>query len=133
MILSSQNERGNIMNQNDKEYLVQKIRTQYTQKEHTELDVLKELDKKVKSPANTFAYVFGSVSALVLGSGMSLIMTDISETIGMNSPIVPGLVIGVIGMVMAIVNYPIYKRFLDSRRKKYANEIIALSDKIMKN
>lgn len=133
MILPSQNERGNIMNQNDKEYLVRKIRTQYTPKEHTELDALKELDKKVKSPANTFAYIFGSVSALIMGSGMSLIMTDISETIGMNSPIIPGLVIGTIGMVMAIVNYPIYKKFLDSRRKKYADEIISLSDKIMKN
>jgi len=43
-----------------------------------------------------------------------------------------GIVIGVIGMLMAIVNYPIYKGILDSRRKKYANKIIAISDNIMK-
>ena len=44
----------------------------------------------------------------------------------------PSIVIGIVGMLMAIVNYPIYKGILDSRRKKYANKIIAISDKIMK-
>ena len=46
------------MNKNDQEFLVQKIRTQYTEKEHSALDELKELDKKVKKPANIFAYAF---------------------------------------------------------------------------
>lgn len=120
------------MNKNDQEYLVQKIRTQYTEKEYTELDALKDMDKKVKAPANTFAYIFGSVAALIMGSGMSLIMTDIGEVIGLAAPLLPGLVIGIIGMLMAIVNYPIYKSILGSRRKKYAGKIIELSDKIMK-
>ena len=120
------------MNKTDKEFLVQKIRTQYTEKEHTSLDELKELDKKVKRPANIFGYVFGSISALVMGGGMSLVMTDIGETIGLSSPMIPGIVIGVAGMLMAIVNYPIYKSLLASRRKKYADKIIAISDKITK-
>ena len=120
------------MNKKDQDFLVQKIRTQYTEKEHTEIDALKELDRKVKRPANTFAYIFGSIAAIVMGSGMSLVMTDIGNTIGIESPMIPGIAIGVIGMFMAIVNYPVYKGILDSRRKKYADEIIALSDKIIK-
>ena len=44
------------MNKNDKDFLVQKIRTQYTEKENTELDALRDLDRKVKSPANVFSY-----------------------------------------------------------------------------
>ena len=120
------------MNKNDQDFLVQKIRTQYTEKQHSELDALKELDSKVKRPANVFAYIFGSISALIMGSGMSLVMTDIGNTIGVESPMVPGIVIGIIGMFMAIINYPIYKGILGSRRKKYADKIIALSDKIMK-
>ena len=64
------------MNRNDQEFLVQKIRTQYTEKEHTGLDELKELDTKVKRPANVFAYIFGSIGAVVMGSGMSLVMTE---------------------------------------------------------
>ena len=50
------------MNKNDQEFLVQKIRSQYTEKESTELDELRALDAKVKRPANMFAYIFGSVS-----------------------------------------------------------------------
>ena len=120
------------MNRNDQDFLVQKIRTQYTEKEHTGLDELKELDKKVKRPANVFAYIFGSISAIIMGAGMSLVMTDIAETVGIQNPMLYGIVIGIIGMFMAIINYPIYKGILGSRRKKYADKIIALSDKIMK-
>lgn len=119
------------MNRNDEEFLVQKIRTQYTEKENTKLDELKRLDAQVKRPANIFAYTFGSVGALVMGSGMSLVMTDIGTALGMEDTMIPGIAIGVAGMMMAIVNYPIYKSILSSRRKKYADEIMNLSDKIM--
>lgn len=120
------------MNQNDQEFLVQKIRTQYTEKEHTQLDELKALDAKVKRPANVFAYIFGGIGAIVMGSGMSLVMTDISTTLGIENPQIPGIVIGIVGMGMAIINYPVYKKMLASRRKKYADQVIALSNKIMK-
>ena len=120
------------MNKNDQEFLVQKIRTQYTEKEHTQLDELKELDEKVKRPANVFAYIFGTISAIIMGSGMSLVMTDIGSTIGMADPMVPGIVIGVAGLAMAIINYPLHNVILSSRKKKYADKIIALSDELMK-
>lgn len=118
-------------NHNDQEYLVQKIRTQYTEKQFTALDELKALDRKVKKPANVFAYTFGTVAALIMGAGMSLIMTDIAATIGLSGPMIPGLVLGVLGMGMAIATYPIYQRMLAHRRKIYAKQIIALSDAIM--
>ena len=121
------------MANNDQEFLVQKIRTQYTEKQHTELDELKELDAKVKRPANVFAYTYGSVSAIVMGAGMSLVMTDIGAIIGLASAMVPGIVIGVVGMGMALSTYPIYKKMLNSRKKKYASQILELSEKIMKN
>ena len=123
---------GIVMNKNDQEFLVQKIRTQYTEKEHTGLDELKELDTRVKRPANVFAYILGSISAIIMGAGMSLVMTDIAETVGIQNPMLYGIVIGIIGMFMAIINYPIYKGILGRRRKKYADKIIELSDKIMK-
>ena len=115
----------------DQEFLVQKIRTQYTEKEHTGLDELKALDAKVKKPANIFGYTYGSVSAIVMGAGMSLVMTDIGSVVGLASAMVPGIAIGVVGMGMALTTYPIYKRILNSRKKKYAPEIMALSEKIM--
>lgn len=120
------------MNKNDQEFIVQKIRTQYTEKESTQLDALKKLDAKVTRPANVFAYVFGCISAIIMGSGMSLVMTDIGETLGISEPMIPGIIIGVVGMAMAIINYPVFNGILASRRKKYADEVIALSNKIMK-
>ncbi len=116
----------------DQEFIVHKIRTQYTEKQHTELDALKALDAKVKRPANVFAYIYGSVSAIVMGAGMSLVMTDIGATIGLASAMVPGIAIGVVGMGLALTTYPIYNKILNSRKKKYAPEILKLSEKVMK-
>ena len=120
-----------IMSNNDSQFLVQKIRTQYTEKQHTELDELKALDARVKKPANVFAYTYGSVSAIVMGAGMSLVMTDIGTTIGLASVMVPGIAIGIVGMGMALSTYPIYKKILNSRKKKYAPEILKLSEKVI--
>ncbi len=117
---------------NDQEFLVQKIRTQYTEKQHTELDELKALDARVKKPANLFGYLYGSLSAIIMGSGMSLVMTELGSILGIANAMVPGILVGILGLVMALTTYPIYKRILDSRRKKYASQILELSDKITK-
>ena len=120
------------MNTNDQKFIARRIRTQYMEKQSTELDALRELDTKVKRPANVFAYTFGSISAIVMGAGMSLVMTDIGATIGIVSAMIPGIAIGVIGLGMALLTYPIYKGILNSRKKKYGNEILRLSEKIIK-
>ena len=119
------------MTQNDSQFLVQKIRTQYTEKQHTELDALKALDAKVKRPANVFAYTYGLLSAIIMGTGMSLVMTEIGTIIGLVNAMIPGIVIGVVGMGMALTTYPIYKKLLSSRKRKYAPEILKLSEKLM--
>ena len=116
----------------DQEFIVQKIRTQYTEKQHTELDELKALDAKVKKPAHVFAYIYGSFSAIVMGAGMSLVMTDIGAMIGLSATMVPGIVIGIVGMGMALTTYPIYKKTLSNRKKKFAPQIMELSDRLMK-
>ena len=119
------------MNRNDQQFIAQNIRAQYTEKKSTELDALRALDAKVKRPANAFAYVFGSISAIIMGAGMSLVMTDLGATLAIANSMTLGIVIGIIGMALAIINYPIYKRILRSRKAKYANEILRLSEKIL--
>ncbi len=114
------------MKNGDKEFLVEQIRTKYTEKESDRFDKLKALDRKVSTPAEAFAYGFGILAALVLGTGMSFAMKVIGDSMAM------GIVIGLVGIFMACINYPIYKKLLASRRKKYAPEIIKLSDEILK-
>ena len=122
------------MNRNDTEFMVQKIRTQYMEKDSTEKDLslLRELDAEVKRPANVFGYTFGSIGAIIMGAGMSLVMTDIGQQLCISNPMPLGIVVGVVGMFMAIINYPIYKSILSSRKEKYADRILSLSEKLMK-
>ena len=116
----------------DKEFVVEKIRSQYTEQEHTELEELKALDTKVKKPAKVFGYTYGSIGAIIMGAGMSLILTDIGTKIGLTATLVPGIAVGVAGLAMSCTTYPIYKKILNSRKKKYADRIMELSDRIMK-
>ena len=119
------------MNKNDQQFMAQKIRTQDMEKQPSELDALRKLDARVKRPANVFGYAFGSLSAIVMGAGMSLVMTDIGAILGLASTMIPGIVIGVVGLGMALLTYPIYKAILNARKKKFGAEIIAMSEKIM--
>ena len=120
------------MNRNDRQFMAQRIRAQYVGKQASDLDELRALDKKVKAPANIFAYIFGSISAIIMGCGMSLVMTDIADMIGFSGdPMLTGIIIGMVGMVMALINFPIYKGILVSRKKKYSARILELSDSIM--
>ena len=113
------------MNKNEEQSMARKIRAQYAEKEATELDTLRELDAKVKSPARIFAYSYGSAGSLVLGTGMSLAM----KVIG--SAVAPGIVIGTAGIAMVSSTYTLYKRMLDKRREKYKDEVDALCERVL--
>ena len=116
------------MNKKDKVLAAQKIRNQYVEKdaEEKELDVLHRLDKAVKRPAKVAAYGLGVTGSLVMGTGMCYAM----EVLGKKKQ-ASGIVLGVAGMLMVCGNYPLYKKNLASRKKKYAKTIVQLSEKIM--
>ncbi len=119
------------MNNNDRNFAAEKIRSQYIEKEMGDLEELRALDRRVRRPANIFAYIFGSIGALVMGAGMSLVMSEIGSVLGISEPLAMGICIGIVGMIMAIVNYPIYCAILGKRRKKYASQILKLSEKVI--
>lgn len=112
------------MNANEQEY-VEQILKQYGEKTTTKMDELKSLDRKVRRPAEIFAYSFGVAGALVLGVGMCLAM----KVIGNIMPL--GIVVGVLGIAMVSVNYLIYKGILNKRKKKYSEKVLRLSEEIL--
>ena len=79
-----------------------------------------------------WSLVLGIVGALIMGSGMSLVMTDIGEMIGLSNALIPGIVIGFIGMIPVILAYPTYNRVLKKERERIAPEILRLTDELMK-
>lgn len=107
------------------------IREKYIPQPETPLEELKRLDAKVTRPAHVFAYTYGSVSAIVMGAGMSLVMTDIGAILGMHNAMLPGIVIGLVGLIMALSTYPIFKSIRNARKKKYAPQIIQLSEQLL--
>lgn len=66
-----------------------------------------------------FAYTYGSISAIVMGAGMSLVMTDIGVLLGSLAMVI-GIVVGIVGMVLVALAYPIYNRVLKKQREKIA-------------
>jgi len=104
------------------------IANEYSIKNTSKVVALKKLDSKVKILPTVLTYVMGTVSALILGVGMCLCM----GVLGNNSTIsfIIGIAVGVIGMIGVSVNYPIYKKFMASRKSKYAGDIIRLAEEI---
>lgn len=100
------------------------IRNAYTEKEASKTQQIRALDKKVRRPAQIFTFTFGIASALVFGTGMCLAMKVIGASL---SPVL-GIAVGVVGMALCGVNYPIYKAMLKKRKAKYANEILRMCD-----
>ncbi len=114
----------------DKIYAEQ-IANEYAPKDTSKVVALKKLDARAKLPACVFTYTLGVISALIFGTGMCLAMGVIGT--GTNASFVFGIIVGVIGMVGMGVNYPIYKKLLESGKKKYAFEIMELAKEISEN
>ncbi|MBP3495184.1 MAG: dihydropteridine reductase [Clostridia bacterium] len=109
---------------------VQRVRQSYEKREQSNIERLRELDSRVKRGANIFAYIFGIIGSLVLGSGMCLAM-DVIEQLKGHMAI--GIIVGLVGIFMVSINYFIYKKILEKSKKKHAQEIISLSDEILNN
>lgn len=95
---------------------------------------LRRLDASVTNTAQVVALVFGVIGTLILGFGMSLIMTELAEALGIsgNAAMMIGITVGVAGGILASLAYPIYNAIVKTKRKKLASEIIRLTDELMK-
>ena len=115
---------------------LKRIRDKYTAPTEVEdkMARLRRLDASVTNTAQAVALVFGVIGALILGVGMSLCMTDLGEILGSykDMAMVIGIIVGVVGGVLASLAYPIYNAIVKAKRKKLAPEIIRLTGELMK-
>ena len=113
---------------------IKAIRKKYAASEESEdkMTQLRRLDASVYSKASAAALAVGIVGALIMGIGMSLVMTDIGAVLGTVLAMVIGIGIGVVGIVLVCLAYPIYNRTLKKEREKIAPEILRLTDELMK-
>ena len=113
---------------------IKAIRKKYAAPVETEdkMAQLRRLDAGVYSKATTVALVVGIIGTLIMGMGMSLIMTEIGAFLGTVTAMVVGIGLGVIGIILVCLAYPLYNRTLKKERVKIAPEILRLTDELMK-
>ena len=115
---------------------LKRIRDKYTAPTEAEdkMARLRRLDASVTNTAQAAALVFGVIGTLILGFGMSLIMTELAEILGLsgNVAMLIGIPVGIVGGILASLAYPIYNAIVKAKRKKLAPEILRLTDELMK-
>ena len=113
---------------------IKAIRKKYAAPEETEdkMAQLRRLDAGVYSKATTAALVVGIIGALIMGMVMSLLMTEIGAFLGTVMAMIVGIGLGVIGIILVCLAYPLYNRTLKKEREKIAPEILRLTDELMK-
>jgi len=113
---------------------IENIRKKYLPEEEDKMEQLRRLDRSASQKAQAWAIGLGTIGALILGTGMSLFMSDLGEQLGAyrNLAMVIGVSIGVIGLILVALAYPLYNRILRKERQRIAPEILRLSDELLK-
>lgn len=116
---------------------IKKIRARYETPQRTEVDKierLRRLDASVTSKATMSSLITGFIGAMLLGFGMSLFMTDLSDLLHLNAvlAILLGLLTGMVGIALVALAYPIYLRVTKRERDRVAPEILKLTDELLK-
>jgi uncharacterized membrane protein YccF (DUF307 family) len=110
---------------------VEDIRQKYLPKEEDKMEQLRKLHAIPTQKAQAAAIAVGIIGALILGTGMSLILTELGAALG-SLAMVLGIPVGLSGMAMVALAYPLYSRTLKKERKKIAPEILRLTDELLR-
>ena len=110
---------------------IENIRKKYLPPEEDKMEYLRRLDRSATRKAQAWSLVLGVIGALILGTGMSLAMSDLGTVLG-SGAMFAGVVIGVVGLVLVALAYPVYNRILKKEQARIAPEILRLTDELMK-
>lgn len=105
---------------------IKRIRDKYTEPDAREakLEQLRRLDASVHNKATAAALAVGVIGALILGFGMSCVMVY--------NWLVVGITVGIIGIIITILAYPVYKIKAEKIRKEIAPAVLKLTDELIK-
>lgn len=105
---------------------IRSIREKYAPKEEDKMEQLRRLDESATKPGMIAALVVGILSTLVLGVGMCCTMVWAGQWF------IPGIIIGVVGILGVISAYPLYSRITKKCRERIAPDILRITDELMK-
>lgn len=105
---------------------IEKIRNKYMEKEDSKMVQLRKLDREVERPGTMVAIGIGIFGTLILGAGMSLCLVGPAEGF------VLGIIIGLVGLAVLGVAYPLYKVITKRQKEKLGPQILELSEELLK-
>ena len=109
---------------------IEAIRKKYLPREEDKMEQLRRLHAIPTQKAQAASIAIGVIGALIMGTGMSLCMTELSGFLGGTAMFI-GIPVGIVGMVLVALAYPLYNSVLKKERKKIAPEILRLSDELL--
>lgn len=104
---------------------IENIRKKYMPKEEDKLEQLKKMDRDVTKPGTIWSIVIGVLGCLLFGAGMSFAM------VWAESLLVVGIILGILGMGVMGVAYPVYIKITAKERERIAPQILALSEELL--
>ena len=110
---------------------VEEIRKAYLPKEEDKMEKLRKLHSIPTQKAQSASIAVGVIGALIFGTGMSLCMTELGAALG-SLALVLGTMIGLVGIILVALAYPLYNRTLKKERERIAPEILRLTDELLK-
>jgi len=105
---------------------LKRIRNKYLPKEENKMELLRRLDAQVTQKATMYSIIVGVIGTLILGVGMCCCL------VWADSVFVLGIIVGVIGMGILALAYPLYNRTIKKERERIAPEILRLTEDLMK-
>lgn len=109
---------------------IEAIRKKYLPKEEDKMAQLRKLHAVPTQKAQAASLAVGIIGTLILGTGMSFCMTDIGAALGSLAMIL-GVIVGLAGVILVALAYPIYSKTLQIERKKIAPEILQLTEDLL--
>lgn len=110
---------------------VEAIRKKYLPKEEDKMEQLRKLHAVPTKKAQAASLSIGIIGTLIMGTGMSLCMTELSGFLGGTAMFI-GIPVGIVGMILVALAYPVYNRVLKKERSRIAPEILQLTDELLK-
>lgn len=105
---------------------VARIKQKYMPKEENKLEQLRRLDQSAEKAGTRVSIMMGVMGTMLLGIGMCCTMVWAEQVF------IPGVFVGVLGMALIALAYPVYQRITRKQREKIAPQIIALSEELEK-
>ena len=107
---------------------IKRIRNKYLPKEENKMELLRRLDAQVSEKATMYSIIVGVIGTLILGAGMSCCLVWTESVVAF----ILGIIVGVIGMAVLALAYPLYNLTVKKERERIAPEVLRLTEDLMK-